>query len=141
MMSHQFPMSVSSKATYMLLALAMAMPAADAAAQPDIFGAQRSAWGPRLDTIGVAASTRVLWRGHDLGAGAHAALAVGVYGRSVNAAGAWHVTALANALAIDRRRDVDSRAEAAIEAGRHFSPEGATAAVSAGGYRATSHRV
>ena len=116
-------------------------------AQPDIFGPQRSAWGPRLDTIGISAATRLLWRGHDIGAGIRGGAAVGVWGRSVTSAGAWHVSAVADGMLVDARHAAaapssggtadgpgGSRAEGGLEIGRMLGASGAEAIAWASGY-------
>lgn len=114
-------------------------------AQPDIFGPQRSAWGPRLDTIGISGATRMLWRGHDVGAGFRGAAAVGIWGRSVTSAGAWHVSAVADGMLVDARHEPassgdaaegpgGSRAEAGLEVGRVLGAAGAEAVAWAGSY-------
>jgi hypothetical protein len=116
-------------------------------AQPDIFGPQRSAWGPRLDTIGISAATRLLWRGYDIGAGARGGAAVGIWGRSVTSAGAWHVSAVADGMLVDARHadpipssgdaadgPGGSRAEAGIEIGRVLGASGAEVVAWTGGY-------
>lgn len=117
------------------IALAAMLAAAPAIvhAQPDIFGPRGSAWGPRLDTVGVSAASRVLWRGYDSGVGARAAAAIGIWGRSVTAAGAWHVSATTDAIAVDRRAGAGTRAEAALEVGRLLGG-GTVISASGGGY-------
>lgn len=129
-----------------VVAWLLASSASVLSAQPDIFGPQRSAWGPRLDTIGMSAATRVLWRGHDIGAGAQGGATVGIWGRSVTSAGAWHVSAVAGGSVVDARHAVvspsgdasdgpgGSRAEAGLEVGRTLGVAGAQAVAWGGGY-------
>ena len=118
------------------LALCCVLPMAASSlhAQDPMFGPQRSAWGPRLDTIGVSAATRMLWRGYDLGVGARGSAALGIYGRSVTSAGTWHVSAIADAIAVDGRSGGASRADAALELGRLLDECGTVLAAWAGGY-------
>lgn len=127
----------------------LASSASIVSAQPDIFGPQRSAWGPRLDTIGITTATRLLWRGHDTGAGVRAGANVGIWGRSVTSAGAWQVSAFADGMLVDARHAPvspsgddaaagpgGSRAETGLEVGRVLGASGAEAVAWAGGYAA-----
>lgn len=118
------------------LALAglLALTASGLHAQDPMFGPQRSAWGPRLDTIGISAASRTLWRGHDLGPGARGSAALGIYGRSVTSAGTWHVSAIADGIVVDARTGGGSRADAALEVGRLLEECGTVLAAWGGGY-------
>jgi hypothetical protein len=116
------------------LTCVLALSPTDVSAQPDIFGPQRSAWGPRLDTIGVSAASRTLWRGYDLGLGVHAGAAVGIWGRSVTSSGAWHISVAGDGFAVDARSAGGSRADAALEVGRLLGAAEAVASAWGGAY-------
>jgi hypothetical protein len=95
---------LSSRATRHFVALVAALfvhGSAAAALQVDIGPQRGTKWGPRLDSVAAGLATRAVWHGFDLGSPAlHAVADIGIWGRSVTAAGDWSVSLLASALIV-----------------------------------------